>query len=176
MMDLASFLREGRPISPPLDIYFPEEVSRSFLPSKNKTSSQRKKPHVHCIEVGIACIWREDGKYLIQSRPEGKSFVGRWEFPGGKREKGEDFRKCVKREIMEELGIKISVRPHFYEELCQFKRANLLLKFHRCQIQSGTPKPLEKQELKWVEPTEFRNIKFLDTNAQALERLKKMKS
>ncbi len=178
MMDLASFLRAGEPIAAPLDTYFTPEKAAQFLPERKskKASPQVLKNMKRCVEVGIACIWRaEDGKYLIQSRPAGKSFPGHWEFPGGKRESGEDFRACVKREIEEELGIKVSVRPHFYDETCRFKNTNLRLVFHRCQIQSGEPKPLENQELQWAHPSEFDAIKFLKTNAKALEKLKEMR-
>ncbi len=177
MMDLATELRAGKEIAPPLDEYFPPEVRSQFIPVKKpKKAPKKKEKRKYCIEVGVACIWRSDGKYLIQSRPEGKSFVGHWEFPGGKREKGEDFRTCVKREVEEEVGVKVSVRPHFHEELCLFKRANLKLRFHRCQIQSGEPQPLEKQELKWAHPDEFAGIQFLKTNGVALQKLREMRT
>jgi len=173
MMDLSSTLREGKSISGDIETFFPPEKAKLFL-SERKTE---KKPHgskAHRIEVGIACIHR-DGKYLIQSRPEGKSFVGSWEFPGGKREKGEDLRACVKREVSEELGIEISVRPHFFEDLHHFGKVDLVLRFHRCQIQAGEPKALEKQKLQWASPEEFGTIDFLETNAGVLEKLKEMK-
>ncbi len=101
--------------------------------------------------------------------------MGQWEFPGGKRLRGEDFRACVKREILEELGIEVSVRPHFFEEIHTFKSTDLLLRFHRCQIQKGIPQPLEGQTLNWVEPARFDEIDFLETNSRALEKLKKMR-
>jgi A/G-specific adenine glycosylase len=174
MMDLASALRAGEVIPGNLGEFFPEKVRSKFLSSK-KTSSTKSRSKKWKIEVGIACI-HKNGKYLIQTRPKGKSFVGYWEFPGGKREPREDFRTCVKREIQEELGIEISVRPHFYEEICQFNRVNLLLRFHRCQIQKGIPKPLENQKIDWIAPQKFDSVQFLKTNAKALEKLKKMRS
>lgn len=173
MMDLATALRAGEEIPGNLGKFFSEETRKQFIPQK-KNSNKKAPKKKWQIEVGIACI-HKDGKYLIQTRPEGKSFVGYWEFPGGKRESGEDFRTCVKREIQEELGIEVSVRPHFYEEKCQFNRVNLLLRFHRCQIQKGNPQPIEGQKLMWVTPQDFDTIKFLETNAKALEKLKEMK-
>ena len=181
MMDLATKLRAGEKIKGDLGEYFPIYIAEKFLPhvhlrpSKVRTpKNSNSKPSKHRIEVGVACI-HQDGKYLIQTRPEGKSFVGRWEFPGGKRKPGEDFRTCVKREILEELGTEISVRPHFYEELHEFEHVDLLLRFHRCQIQKGEPKALEKQKLDWVAPTNFEKIHFLDTNAGAIKKLKGMR-
>lgn len=196
MMDLATQLRAGNKIEGKLgETYFRDpELCAQFKPKrkqlargkKSKTSAftkvtadkqnpkSKNSRRKHRIEVGIACIWR-DGKYLIQARPKGKSFEGSWEFPGGKREKGENFRECVKREIQEEVGLKVSVRPHFFETLHEFEKTELLLRFHRCQIQAGEPKSLEEQELKWVRPQDFDSIDFLKTNHEVLEKLKKMR-
>lgn len=176
MMDLASFLRAGKRIDGELGkVFFSEEILQKFKPVK-KTVMKKKvlKKNKQRIEVGIACIW-EDGKYLAQTRPEGKSFAGFWEFPGGKREVGESFRDCVKREIQEEIGVSVSVRPHFFEELLTFKSAELLLRFHRAQIQKGSPKPLENQTIRWIKPEEFFDKKFLKTNHNALRKLQKMR-
>ena len=177
MMDLATKLRAGEAIEGDLAQFFPEAVAEKFKPQRNNKSPKKKnakKKSQKLIEVGIACIW-QDGKYLIQSRPEGKSFVGRWEFPGGKREAGESFRDCVKRELKEEIDVSVSVRPHFYEETCNFGKTKLQLRFHRCQIQAGEPKPMEKQEIKWIKPEDFFNENFLTTNRKALLKLQKMR-
>lgn len=176
MMDLATILRKkNAPIGEPLTEFFPEEIREKFYakrkkaPQKTEQKSRKKR-----IEVGVACI-HKNGKYLIQTRPDDKSFSGQWEFPGGKRERGEDFRTCVKREIQEEIGVDISVRPHFFVETHEFEHVRLHLRFHRCQIQSGTPKALENQQLQWVSPEDFDSINFLKTNAKALQKLKKIR-
>lgn len=176
MMDLASFIRAEKPIEGALGkIFFPEDVLKKFKPvKKNRLKRKVLKKNKQRIEVGIACIW-ENGKYLAQTRPKGKSFAGFWEFPGGKREKGESFRNCVKREIREEIDVEVSVRPHFYEELLKFESAELLLRFHRAQIQKGIPKPLENQKIMWIKPMEFFDKKFLKTNHNALRKLQKMR-
>jgi mutator protein MutT len=134
---------------------------------KNIQNSNKKLNKNFRIDVGIACIFK-DGKYLVQSRPEGKSFCGFWEFPGGKREKGENFKTCVKREIQEEVRLDISVSPYFYDEIFHFKKTDLYLRFHLAVIKNGTPKALEKQKLKWIEAKDFFKEKFLPTNHKAL--------
>ena len=55
----------------------------------------------------------KDGKLLIAKRPENSHLGGMWEFPGGKLEFGESYEICLKREIEEELGIKIKVGYEF---------------------------------------------------------------
>ena len=173
MMDLASFLRTGKAIHGDIKKFFPPAIRIKFIPKRSTSKKKSPKPK-DLIEVGVACIY-QNGKYLIQSRPEDKSFSGLWEFPGGKREKGEDFRACVKREIKEELGIEISVRPHFYEKVCKFKEVDLYLRFHRSQIQRGIPIPLENQTIQWVAPEDFQRIKFLPTNLEVLNKLREIR-
>lgn len=184
MMDLATALRAGQEIPGDLGEFFPPEIREKFRPVpkkqtqkvvKKSSKKSPKKSRKFKIEVGAACILR-DGKYLIQTRPAGKSFVGQWEFPGGKREKGESFRVCVKREIQEELGCEVSVRPHFCEIVQEFEKTVLVLRFHRCQIQAGEPAAQEGQELRWIAPAKFDGVNFLATNTECIVRLKKMRT
>ena len=191
LMDLASALRAGYALEGTITDFFPPEIAQKFRPSRTKTqnpshprtsgtmagsNSRKRKAQsgLKRIEVGVACIHR-NGKYLVQTRPADKSFAGKWEFPGGKRESYEDFRACVKREIKEEIGVDVSVRPHFLETVHEFERTVLVLRFHRCQIQAGEPRPREQQQLDWVAPSEFGGREFLPTNTEVLQRLKKMK-
>ncbi|MDE2479942.1 MAG: NUDIX domain-containing protein, partial [Betaproteobacteria bacterium] len=41
------------------------------------------------VPVAVGVLLREDGSFLLGSRPEGKPWAGYWEFPGGKIEPGE---------------------------------------------------------------------------------------
>ncbi|PID70718.1 hypothetical protein CSB37_01380 [bacterium DOLZORAL124_38_8] len=180
LMDLSSCLRFRKELHGDIANFFPEEKRALFLPKKRLVAKKMPKKKVlpkgaHTIEVGVACI-HKDGKYLVQTRPKGKSFAGKWEFPGGKREKGEDFRTCVKREVQEELGIDVSVRPFFHETVHTFDKVNLRLRFHRCQIQSGEPKCLENQTMQWVASKDFESIDFLPTNSAAIKALKEFKN
>ena len=56
------------------------------------------------VEVAAGLIVR-DGKILIAQRLGNAHLGGLWEFPGGKRQPGESFKACLKREVMEELGL-----------------------------------------------------------------------
>ncbi|MBI5415109.1 A/G-specific adenine glycosylase [Candidatus Peregrinibacteria bacterium] len=124
------------------------------------------------MEVAVACI-HQNGKYLIAKRQKRKG--GRWEFPGGKRERGEDWRHCLKREIEEELGIEISVRPYFFETVWEEKEFFWRLRFFRCQILKGIPKCIEHEKIQWISPSDFKKYTFPSGNAKAIERLQKMR-
>lgn len=61
------------------------------------------------IHVVAAAISMED-RYLITKRSMTETDAGQWEFPGGKCDPGEDWRRAIRREIEEELGM--GVLPH----------------------------------------------------------------
>lgn len=131
---------------------------------KNKVQKKR-------LEIGVACIFR-DKKVLIQTRPKGKSFAGKWEFPGGKIEEGERGRDCAKREIKEELGADIKVGNMFFKDMHYFDSVVLVLLFYKCKLTKDEPEPQENQEIRWISVDEFDDIKFLPTNKKILKKLK----
>lgn len=57
----------------------------------------------------IACIDYRNGKIFIAKRQMVGDMGGRWEFPGGKIEEGEDLETAVIREMQEEFGVTVSV-------------------------------------------------------------------
>ena len=65
------------------------------------------------IEVGAAVVRDGRGRVLIACRQANEGglwteLAGLWEFPGGKREPGENFEMCVARELMDlrrQLGV-----------------------------------------------------------------------
>ncbi len=63
------------------------------------------------IQVVAAVIWNE-GEILCVQRGENRyDYISRkWEFPGGKLEKGESEAEAVSREIKEELNLEIEVK------------------------------------------------------------------
>ncbi len=126
------------------------------------------------MEIGVACIFHE-GKVLIQTRPEGKSFAGKWEFPGGKIEEGERARDCVSREIREELGGEIIVKDMFFKDTHYFENTVLVLLFYRCFPRKNTKfSPQENQKIKWVNKSDFNKIEFLPTNYRILKKLQEL--
>ena len=55
-----------------------------------------------------AAVISEGDLFLMGQRSDGEE-AGKWEFPGGKVEPGEDPRACLRRELREELGIEAEV-------------------------------------------------------------------
>jgi mutator protein MutT len=122
------------------------------------------------IEVSAALILH-GGKLLITQRHAKAHLGGLWEFPGGKREAGETFERCLIREIREELGTAISVGELFSEIFHDYPEKSVHLKFFICKLISGEPQPLDCAAVKWVTKTELANFEFPAADQQLLEKL-----
>lgn len=55
-------------------------------------------------EVAAAIVILNE-QVLVTRRAADQKLAGFWEFPGGKLEHGEDARRCIVRELQEELGV-----------------------------------------------------------------------
>ena len=55
----------------------------------------------------IACVVQRDDRYLLCKRPTHKRHGGLWEFPGGKTEPDESDEDAARRELLEELGVRV---------------------------------------------------------------------
>lgn len=60
------------------------------------------------LTVICAIIRNSDNKIFIARRAAHKEHACLWEFPGGKLEANESHQECIQRELLEELGMKVS--------------------------------------------------------------------
>ncbi len=155
----------------------------AVLPAKRTRSVsafrdlQRSRDLQPPLRVAVAVIYR-DGKILVTRRKKGDSFAGLFEFPGGKVEHGESQRSALKREILEELGVEVAVRPPFSKVEYEYQGrviGPIVISFHRCQILLGEPKPLEGQEMYWFTPADLVRKPFPPANGEILEKISAMR-
>jgi A/G-specific adenine glycosylase len=93
---------------------------------------------------------------LITQRPPDGLLGGLWEFPGGKQLPGEDLQVCLKREICEELGIDIQVGDSLGIYRHAFTHFRVTLHAFCCRLaEPGQPRPLQVNDLRWVQPFEL---------------------
>jgi len=122
------------------------------------------------VHAALAVIERR-GSYLICRRKPGGHLGGYWEFPGGKREPGESWEACLRRELREELGVGLrSIRPYGTMRY-RYADRTVFFRAFRCAIASGKPRPLDAQALRWVRPNRLRRYRFPPANQPLLERL-----
>ncbi len=123
------------------------------------------------IEVAAGLVFREGRLLITQRRPQ-DHLGGLWEFPGGKREAGESFEACLRRELQEELGITVEVLPLIEEITHDYPEKSVHLKFYQCRLPEGEPKPLGCHALVWVQAEELDDYTFPAADERLLARLK----
>lgn len=122
------------------------------------------------IKVAAAVILKGN-KALIAKRAKGDSHGSKWEFPGGKAEKGESLKDCLKREIKEELDLDIKVGKKFETT----KSESIELTSFLCEISSGNLKLNVHEEFKWAEIRSLGKYDFAPADAGAVKKLTGLK-
>ncbi|MBN2391061.1 MAG: A/G-specific adenine glycosylase [Anaerolineae bacterium] len=120
--------------------------------------SKPRKPVPH-YDVVAAVTRRDDGRFLVARRRQEDMLGGLWEFPGGKCEDGETLPAALQREMREELGIEVEVKPG--EPLTVVKHAythfRITLHAFDCRLGVGSPAPqcIECDDFRWATPEEI---------------------
>ena len=123
------------------------------------------------IEVAAGLVYRE-GKLLITQRRSQDHLGGLWEFPGGKREAGENFESCLIRELREELGIEVAVGELVDDIAHDYPEKKIHLRFYRCVWIRNEPQAIGCQSFAWVRPSELAKYSFPPADARLLEKLR----
>ena len=98
--------------------------------------SKKPKKAVPHKEVAVGVIWKGD-RFYVQRREEDGLLGGLWEFPGGKREKGETFERCLAREIREETGFTVEVGDLLTVVQHAYSHFTVELHTYRCRWKRG---------------------------------------
>ncbi len=124
------------------------------------------------IDVSAALVFRE-GKLLITQRQAEAHLGGLWEFPGGKREPGETFEQCLRRELVEELGIEVEVGALLEEITHEYPERCVRLQFFLCRWRAHEPRPLGCPAFAWITREQLGEYSFPAADARLLGRLRR---
>jgi 8-oxo-dGTP diphosphatase len=124
------------------------------------------------VHVTAAVIIREE-KILCVQRGENKlEYISKkWEFPGGKVESGEDLNTTIKREIMEELKLQISVREFLIQVNHDYPDFKLKMDTFICEIESGEPELTEHMDYKWLDKNDLLKLDWAAADVPIVEKL-----
>lgn len=113
----------------------------------------------------VTCaIIERGGLILAVQRKAGKHLSLKWEFPGGKIEKGETPEACVIREIKEELNLEIGILSEGPEVRHDYSGAIIEMKSFRCQILDGLIELNEHENFIWLKPSELHTLDWAEAD------------
>ena len=121
------------------------------------------------IEVAAGVVTNAEGRMLICRRKG--ALDGLWEFPGGKREKGETFQQCLERELMEELELPVKAGDSLGSVLRSDNGKDIWLVFVSAEVNGDVPLHLHVHgDAAWVLPEEMKNYTFCPADQAFLNR------
>lgn len=104
------------------------------------------------------------GRVLVSQRLPGKPMAGRWEFPGGKLERGEDRLAGLKRELEEELGVSVLTARPLIRFVHAYPGLAVSLDIWRIGEFAGLPSGRQGQALRWIEPAALPELNLLEAD------------
>lgn len=118
--------------------------------------------------VVAAIIQDEHGNFLCAKRGGWKSLPGKWEFPGGKANAGEELAQALVREIKEELSVDIRV----VREFDRSTTGDIELVCFVCDLISEKPTTsTDHSELRWVSEKDLAALDWSEADLPAVKKI-----
>ena len=121
--------------------------------------------HIH---VTCAIIER-DGLVLAAQRSAAMSLPLKWEFPGGKIDPGESAEECLRRELVEELSILVSVGKSLPASTHRYPTFTVTLYPFVCSIASGDIVLHEHAAIDWLPPGQLQTLDWAEADWPVIE-------
>jgi len=116
--------------------------------------------------VGAAII--QDGRCLVAQRGPGMSLAGKWEFPGGKVEDGEEPEAALAREIEEELGLQIAVGEPLGSGSAQVGGRVVRLDVYAATIGFGVMALREHAQVSWANRDQLSHFDWAEADVPCI--------
>jgi 8-oxo-dGTP diphosphatase len=127
------------------------------------------------LKKSVAGIAVQDGKLFIARRKGGGALGGKWEFPGGKVEEGEDDAQALRREFQEEFGAVIETGEHTARAVFEHNGAVFDLNAYRIFFvdnEIGAMSLFEHSAWRWADIGEIEKLDFAGSDLALLPELK----
>jgi len=121
------------------------------------------------VKIVTAAIIRQGDKVLLARRGAGSKLFGKWEFPGGKVEGAESLEDCLRRELDEELGIRVGVGDHLCSSEFVYEHGSFRIEAFWVDILAGELTPNVHDRLDWVAPSALRQYDLLPADVPIAE-------
>lgn len=120
---------------------------------QTQTQDRTGGPKVQVVGGAIVDSLERPTQLLVARRTAPPAFAGMWEFPGGKVEAGESPEAGLRRELLEELGVTVTLGAEVPGPLAEGWPLNerAAMRVWLAQVVDGVPAPLEDHdELRWA--------------------------
>jgi 8-oxo-dGTP diphosphatase len=126
------------------------------------------------LEV-VAAIIIDDDKVLCVQRGRGKyEYISlKYEFPGGKIESDETKEQALKRELLEELEMKIEIEREFLTVNHQYPDFSVTMHSFICSVSNSALNLKEHIDFKWVNPENLSNLDWAEADLPIVSKLMK---
>ena len=129
------------------------------------------------VVAAIIKAVNENGETIIFATQRGYGdFKGGWEFPGGKIESGETPQEALKREIIEELDMEVSVGELMDTVEYDYPQFHLSMDCFWCQIVRGNLVLKEHEAARWLTKDELNNVEWLPADITLIEKIRNLLS
>jgi mutator protein MutT len=123
------------------------------------------------IKVVAGLIYK-DGRLLVCQRRADGAFPLKWEFSGGKVEKGENDIDALRRELREELAVEVGGATF----VCQYDHSypdgpTVSLRFYYVYEFAGAMKNLIFEQISWCELADLAQLDFLEGDRPIIKKL-----
>jgi 8-oxo-dGTP diphosphatase len=122
------------------------------------------------VEVAVGVI-KAGNKIFISKRADDLHQGGKWEFPGGKREVNETIEESLARELLEEIGIKVTQQSHLMLIEHDYGDKKVRLNVHLVEDFEGVASQQEGQQSQWVDINDLSQFTFPEANKVIIEKL-----
>ncbi len=131
----------------------------------------KKKRAIPHYDVAVGVLRNDVNQIFIQQRATHGLLGGLWELPGGKAILGESGPETCKRELFEELGVKVVIGHLIGQVNHAYSHFKITLRAYECTILDGMPISGDGLKTAWVNPSELNNYAFPRANRRILELL-----
>ena len=126
-------------------------------------SASLKHIHVTCA------IIERDGLVLAAQRSAAMSLPLKWEFPGGKIDPGESAENCLRRELVEEMGICVGVGKNLPPSMHHYQTFAVTLYPFVCSIESGAIILHELAAITWLPAENLYTLDWAEADLPVIE-------
>ena len=123
------------------------------------------------VVAAVICDSLENTTKIFATARGYGEFKGKWEFPGGKVEADETPQQALKREIHEELDVKIEVGELIDTIEYDYPTFHLSMDCFLCVVVDGEIILKEAEAARWLGKDELYSVDWLSADIELIEKL-----